>query len=817
MEAASNVSGLRELEAVEARVHSDDAGPGPEEMVLLVDRLGLAARLGLPLERSRDATRTFFMVVQDAIDREGRLIDLPEALVDPAIDAARDFWMRQVPLLPADVQQNAWHLLDILHANRIRRHYVEAVVEEAQAFVETSPLPAVQTALQLVVRFFNLGIRDQRLPTMLDLIERHSTSDVELATVAALRSRVDIAILDARGHLGGPVLDAFNALAQLNEGITEAFGGEVVVRLGDPEDTRGMAQDEEAARSLTAQVVEQSALLDRHDPACNGLLEFVMARIDAVSGSLPSAQRIFERLVERNFACWDSSQHLARAWLARDYPEDARSVLEGAAARVPLFKDELGLHEPLVALYREAGGDPVSLLLAEPPAAFAQAAEANRDVVRARFEAGVRELEARAVRDFWERRRGLILSALSERLLPEDVDAWMKGDVESPGRTLMIEPSLAAATSLSDMPGLPADMHRYLLEAIERPVPMAGMVGHLMNLIDAQEAAGRPFEEIIADFPAVGRSESLVVGRIGRLLDSGRIDDAVALLDRYEADPEVPDRLLVRIYDAYYCSQAGGDRWLQTLRRGRGIWARVRGEAGRWCGSILREACLERLAGESFREWWPELIEIILDTMPDYDIQEKIWDWYRIRFQGRAPSVAMVAMARRLFERLGSPYGTRARDLALDAIREGLPLLLSATETSRARFVIEDVLALETGNIDLETGVATWFAAWEPGGDRPLESKAELGEWLSERLSGEAANRARRQTGEHLVSMLREERRPDAQVGFMERLSALHPDDPELRRLLDEARNGTSRSWLPLAAILTGGLLIAAVLFIFLR
>lgn len=796
------------LAEVVAATQSLEAGPTAADLARWTDRLRQAADKGLPFEGWKEAARTFLLLLQDAIDREGRALDLPEDLVTPSLDALTRVWLPLVPLLPPDARTQAWNLLDLLHANRVRRHFLESTIQAAEEFERCAPIPAVRSALQLARRYLEMGPRDERLPPLLDLLDRWCGNDVDLAFVHEVRSGLEVRYLDAASRATGMRLDDLRKLWVLHEEISDVLGGDLVAREVPAGAGRAASEVREAARVLTERAVAVRNEILSLDSYLADWLEFEMARIEAGTGAGQTAVRILDRLLERGVFPLEVALLRANLAMLKRYPEDARAAIERAAALLPWVRRDDPLQEPIRAAYREAGGDPDRLGLAEPPQSFVERAEANRDELASRASADVEASAVEAETRFWAGRRARLEAILGELLQGSDFDAALTG--EGGAREVRIGVADAAACALDQLLGPPEGLRRVLLEAVERPVLAHRIAGEFLGWLRARESGGRTFEELVRVFPGYGHSVEVARRRLEATIESGNVGAVVAVLDHYESLPDVPDRLLLEAWERSHEAVGAGSRWLENVRRGRRLWTRLRGEAGRRCGDLVRQDAFRHLDSDADRGAWEELCAAILDTMPDDDTREALWTWFRGRFEGREPTDALLRLGSLLARRIGSPFEAHVRTLVREAVVPRVPELLSSEPPEELRRTIERLLDVTGGDRAVQQAIVAWFLEWRRDGDESPGTQAEMGEWLASRLAGEEAEQVRRRTGQHLVSMLQGS---DAgtQVQVMERLTALQPGDPDLVRMLREVRT-TAASYRRIVAYILGGAMVAVAL-----
>ncbi len=807
-EAPFQYPGSRVLAEVVAATQSLEAGPTSGDLARWVGRLREASSMGLSLEGWKEAAWTFFLLVQDAIDREGRQLGLPEALVDTAMEAANRVFMPIVPLLAPDALKQAWNLMDLLHANRVRRHFLESTVLAAEEFARTAPVPPIRSSLQRLRRAIEMGPRDERLPPLVDLLDRWSDSEGDLAYVNEIRSGIEVRYLVAASRATGILLDDLKRVWVLHEEFTEALGGECVANDVAAGSTRATSEMREATRLLTSRILAVRTEMLSRDPFLEDWMEYEVARIEAGTGSPQSAWRILDRLLERGVFPIECAMLRARLSLVKRYPEDARAAIEKAAAVLPLVRRDDPLQEPLRALYREAGGDPSTLGLAEPPQAFVERAQSNREELAARPVDGMEARAQEALDRFWAQRRTRLDALLGGLLEGGDLDAAIQGGGT---REVRLAAEDAAGCALPELPGPPEGLRRLLLAAVRHPVPAHAVASEFLAWLGQREDDWETFEELVSRFPAYGQSVAVAHRRLDAALASGNVGSVMALIDHYESLHGVPDRLLLEVWERARGVVKAGPRWLENVRRGRRIWTRLRGDAGRRCGELVREDAFCSLQDESARGAWEELCQAILDTIPDDDARARLCEWFVATFEGREPSDALLRLGGLLARRLGPPFDARVRGLVKQAVRHSIGSLLRGGRSAEERDAIERLLDVTGGDPDVQVAIAEWYMTWRRGESSGPEAEAFLGEWLSSRLSGEASVRVRHRTGQHLLTMLQASPDTQTQVAVMERLNTLQPGNPEIVRMLKEVRR-TAASYRRIFAYILMGAGVAVVL-----
>jgi hypothetical protein len=795
---AMRYPGLEILAEVEASVQTGATGPTDAELDRLIDRLEEARARGLPFRVCGSATTTFFLLVQDAIERHDPS-KLPDPLVTRVLEAAARGWTDTIPLAPADDRRVAWTVLDILHANRVRRHLAASAQTEAEAFLERSAIPAPRTALALAARRAEEGLKGDGIVAWLDHASR-SPDESDLVAVEDWRARVEVRVAEARAVAPGRTADAVGAVWDFHEQVTEVLGGDFVARDTAPAGSREASDLRETARVLTERAVALAAEVDTRDPLVESLVEYEMGRIEAGTGATQSAARIFDRLAGRAFALHDVALAQAAVAMVKGYPEDALAAIEHAARRIPLLRRPGGIPGDIERACREAGGDPAALGLPEAPESFVIRAQQNRVAADAAFEATIGPDGDRARQAYWATREER-LGAYLGRLLPaEDFAAALAG---RPGRHFEFDEAEAAAVGLDENPALDGLDRDLFLQSVAGPVPSARVAGEVLQWIARMEERGLAFADLAARFPGWARSPEVAVRR-AEVLPVGRREAWQSLLDGYDRLDPPPDRAILAVLERGLDVLSDGDGWRDAVERLRRLWVRNRGSVGDRAAFLLRRVALTRLRSPEDVADWPELANRLLDTRPDDGLQAWLAEW--LEGQGEAAGGEVgLRLGWTLAARLSAPHQERARVWAASRL----------DRTLAAARGPQDVLAVLTMCGDspaLRLEMAEWFDRWSA----PLEVRARVGESLSHALDGAARDRVRLRTRALLFELFQRVQ-PREQIGILERIATLFPNDESVARAVREARQGGWRLALKIVLLLAAGAAVSAGLWMLSR
>ncbi len=801
--------GQPRIQELERQVDSLDVRLGPQDFPERVRKLREAVDAGLPLEDHFRAARVLILAIQEVIDGADRPDSLPIPFVEGALEETRR-WEAWFPCLDADLQALAWELLDLLHCNRLLGRPSDVALEEAADLVRRSPLPAVRTAARLLRVTLEAGLADPRQVSWLHLLEERSGVVDHLAFATEVRATLGMQVALAQEKASGTYLDDLHRMIALNDRLLETVGEGVPARPRRPSPREQAGLKEEGA-ILTREVMEVQAATLNRDPFLQCFIELSLARIEAYTGEVASAARILDQLLAKRFCLWDVAIWRARLALARDYPEDARDALDRMARDLPLFRRPGDpFQAPVFLLWEQAGGRANELGLAEPPAAWVEQAARHRerDVASLFQGAGNRGPVLQA---FWEERRARLDLMLADLLDATDVDAAL-GDAPWT-REVRLDPAEAARCNLDTLPDVPGELRGLLLQALESPVPAREVARSFLAYLQSREARGESLESLLRIFPALRGSRSIALERIRQLDLSGKTGEALALLDLYERLPDVPDRVVLDLWMASRRLVGQGPRRQETIRHGRRIWARLRGDAGKACGEALRQEAFAWLQDPRETGAWVEMVQTVLDTLPPDDFLDSLGRWYLDTGSRFLPLSSRdgFRIAGLLAAQPRSPACRAIRELLKREVVERLDEVLDRRSWADRRDHLDRLLEWGRGDPEVEGRIAAWYRetmATIQADDPSFPEASETGVWLAGVLRSESASAVRRTTGQHLLKALQSARNAEQQQDLLRRIETLDPQNPSLQTLRQALPSrGAFRRWIPwiLLAILVAG------------
>ncbi|HON24489.1 MAG TPA: hypothetical protein PLJ73_01070 [Myxococcota bacterium] len=804
MSSQERFPGIKILQEIEERAQNLDEGVSLSELPTILDRLHLAAEKGLPLDGWVDATRLAFLTILDALDKAEDSLDLPESVVTAVLNSVHSDWYHLIPMLPLDSQVNAWNLLDLFYANKVKRHYAESFMREAETFMVSCPVPAVQTAFQLLLRLASSNPKDARIPWILAFLERNSGDEHALVVASVLKNRLDVAFAIRMSDATPRVKDSILELMALNELVTETFGGERVVTLDNTLDPRSLAELREIVASLESQALSIATRLDPRDDFSESFLEFVLARLSTVGGQLVQAIRVFERLINKGFCLVDSSGILATIWIERGYVDDAKAVIDKVIPKIPVVKNGAWPLIVIDELYLMSGGDVPGL--DEVPQRFVDKAQSNRTVISRQLDRGFAENKERALSAFWDSRERLLMAYLGRHLKAGDFDATR---LEGGSRVISLPQEMAFVTCLEEMPSIPAQTRSVLRQATEKPVPATEVMPHVMELMKQLEVRGHHFVELAKDFP--GYAASMTVAKERLAAATKNPSSVLEVLNKYVSLPSTPDHLLIWIFDNSKQVLAKGGLRKEALEIGVLLWRQMRGESGRQMNAMCRTLAFEGLNDPTCRPQWPDYIEVILDLMPDHTVQKELWEWFEEHFAKGPPDEIKLGLTLRLAGRLEAPFQSWARALAKEGIDVHLKTLATLNGPGARRTVLEKLIELGGTSAVVVEIIGDWLMT---NPNIPSNEIVDLGEWLLPALPNPEPVKAF--IREILLAKLAKSEAVDEQKTIVERLFRITPDDPKLAAIIRDIESGKKRfKWILIATAGTAVVIIIILALIF--
>lgn len=805
--------GQSRLQELERQVDSLDVRLGPQDFPARAQGLREAEEAGISLEDHLRAARVLILTIQEVIDGADRLDALPGSFVESALEAAGR-WEAWFPCLEADLQALGWDLLDLLHCNRLQAHPSDVAIEAAADLVRRSPLPAVRTAARLLQVTLEAGLSDPRQVSWLHLLEDRSGLVDHLGLATEVRATLAMQIALAMETASGTMLDDLQRMNTLHERLGETLGEGVPVRPRSPSSREQTSLRKEGAILTQAVMEVQGAILNR-DPFLEGWIALSLARIEAYTGEAASAARILDQLMAKGFCIWDVAIWRSRLALARDYPEDAREALARMARELPLVRRPGdSFQAPIFRLWQEAGGPDQALGLADPPVAWVEKASRNRERdLTSLLPASKREQVLRA---FWNERRARFDLVLGDLLDAADIDAALAD--ASWVREIRLDPNEAARCNLDRLPDIPETLRELLLRAIEAPVPARDVARTFLEYVRTRESTGESLESLLRTFPALRASRAFALERIQRMDVSGNTGEALALLDLYETLPDVPDRVILDLWLASRQLVTQSPRRHEFLRHGRRIWARLRGDAGKVCGEVLRQEVYSRILEPRESGSWLEMVQMALDTLPPDDFLDRLGQWY-LDVGSRVLPLSTRDGFRIAGLLAGQPRSSTCRsirDYLKQEVVDRLDEVLGPRSWIERRDHLERLLDWGRGDPDVEARIAQWYrgavsAMPSDSPDFPLAS--DTGAWLAGVLRGDAAVAVRRTTGQHLLKALQSARNVDQQQEVLRRIESLDPQDPSLQTLRQAIPpRGALRRWTPAILLIGATILVLGLL-----
>lgn len=807
MDPHSSFKGEQILESIQRSRFAPGGPERSERLVHLIRELDRAFDQGLSLDEAEGATRILITIIEDtfqppkAFTAEGQ--DTDTSTISLTLDVlCSDVWQQRIALLPPYEQIKAYQIKDVLQARELNAHHAEKAIENVISRLRNSPVPMPRTAWTLVLRFIEMGIWPvQNILEFIDYVSESATDPVLIASARACNARLDVQTARLGQTLSRNDIDVIETLTKIDDEITEVFGKLYPISTNSDIDNSVIAE-------LTDRIVAVSAAANA--PKVASFLKYLLARLDAASGNLRSAHQTFRSLMKEGFAPMQTARYAAETALARRYPDDVLEVLSAAETGIPILAKSDVVESAFFELWRTAGPDNTALGLTEIPAIDVAKANANSAVIEKNAKSRLQAIHEKAIADWWHHRRIHILKTLGKVLGPEDFDDAVRGT--DTGRSLKLPPESASVAAIEEIPGLTLLGREALISATRHPVSANLLAQAALDIIDFLEKSGFSHSELIRLLPGLAASTGHGEKRLTELLAQGRMDSAEDLLDGWEDVPDIPDDVLAELFLFAHGPLFTAGRWRSTVNRGLRLWKRLRGEPGRRCIDAVRDMALLKLEDTQERGIWVELVTLILESMPDDEARQRLFEWFKARVEDGEKSYAFLRLGSHMARRIGPAHSSRVRELHRRALAGADIVLTNDIAPDRARMLIERFLEIGGSDPVIEEDIADWFEWWTYKGNSALEAKIDVGEWLLDRLSEPMRRRVQERLRESLLTMLSNASSAEVIAETTQRLKSIWPDDPNVE-ILASAGAQTAPQWVwPLSIIVVFGSLFGVML-----
>lgn len=750
-----------------ARIESLDFSQGHT----LAELLRGACQAGLSFHQHADATTTFFLLVDKLLVSAHDVSRLPMSWLQQMLTSTEEFWSARIDLLDPELQLEVWEIVDRLY----RCWAVKRQDQESQRRIETLldelPVPALHSALLLLTIFLPAHSGTGLHVRCAQLVETYSTHPKPLLLVSRLRNRLWFGFAETCQKYSGRDLKALQELWAFHEHLTATFGGNLVAyKLGFFGGDKKVEAAEQGAQ-LAGQLVEACYFVPS-DPWVNQFTAFLKARIHAGTNDVKGARKELKKLVAAGFAMEDCGAFLAFIHNFLKDQDDARQTIEQLAVTVPLLRGDVSPTSMLGEIYVEAGGNPSSLGLSQPPPTTVAQAEHNLKRLQNDTLPKLTKRRVLAVESFWSAREAAFQRYVAKVIKAEHYDAALEaGD---PHLMMQLDQEEAVLCAVDELPALSVIDRAVLLAATDRPIAAQLVASEIIKYLYSLAARGQTFAELVRNFPEFGRSWAVGWAYLQPYLQAGKIAEALEILDLLEALPDIPDKTLAQLFSRAAPTLLDHSSYLNTLQRGRRWLVRFHDpSAKRLVWQDLVQYGLAKLGDTAAAGAWPTICELLTDP-GDPVTEQALLAWLAIQTDRTTEVEQVLKSGEVLARRLHAQLADAARRLtAVEMVKQLDPQNLRATQAMFSRL-------LSMGGTDQQiVQQITQFFVEQLAAGSADPGKVALGEWLLPQISyPEYQEQVRLVTRDLLIACLTEEQDQVCAQSTIEQLLRLAAHDP---------------------------------------
>lgn len=744
------------------------------DAIAVVEQLNSACRSGLSLEQTRDATTLFFQAVDQVLEDVQTIARLDTQWLERVVQELERGWYACIPLLPADVQYSLYNLVDRIYRYWAIKRDDAAAFQRVEEVFKQLPIPAVQVAdLLLANTIQNNAVTPMHLQCF-DVVEKYADNIQFLLFIARLKCSIEFQYAQTCAKFSGSDLEHLRELWGFNKHLTGLFGtGMLVHKVGFF--GGGQKKDEALAQwiALNKQLTELTYFTPS-DPWVTSFTNYIRARIDAAYNEVKSARKGFKKLLEADFAVWDTSLYLAFVHNFLNDRDDARRVLEEMAFQLPYVQGDTSTR--IDEIYTKVGGNPATFGHAQCPDIIKAQAKQNELRRRNLSLSKLASIGKTAISAFYSKCEAEFHQYIAKNFQAEHFNAALNHDSE--GRTIQIDSSAAAAFCIDELPALSVIDRMVLVESTQRPIPVKRLATEVLKYLDHLSSCGRSFEELTKAFPGFGHSWAVAWRLLRPLVEAGEVDEIARILDHVEGLRGMPDAAAARLFQNTAAALFAHSEWMGAVERGRRLVGRFRDPSAQMAVvQILRDQGFRRLNDESVSGSWLAISQVLLDLAQDEQTQQRLVAWLESRVNGEKGTIPEVVLevGGLLANRLTGKLAVEARRLTRNAILRQLAI----AGYSDARVKIVKLRQLCPDDLTLSGTLATWFLGRCSSGQLP-DDAIDLGEWLHGQVAdGNARGQVRAATRDLLLSRLREQA-PQSEVrGWLDRLMKVADQDSQ--------------------------------------
>lgn len=534
---------LDELMAITSKYQTDDAKISQPDVKNYMASFVKIMKSGVSISNTAEILEDHLDIVDATIEQlkeNGMPVELAELVVNGWKEVS---FFRYIWFLEPQSVLRAYSMYDELQY-RICRKYAESRLEESlkivDAVMKESPIPPVS------LMFFYASRGQKSNPTKAyELAQKvYETSPNERALAAARAFLNDDELLYSYhwNSSNDKQRQSLSELKALDKGLTKEFGADYhlyglqskaqAVIKGVFEVFSEKAQEEKKALEnyrdqLIGKVMAIAGLFGK-SKYVSVYSDYLKGRIYAATDDFKSAINEFRSALDKGFAPHAPVVYLARIYLFRRKPDEARKLLE---EWLPIFnfspEDYDKQQKSLIQAYLDSGGN-----RARPPqpidAKIKQQAKDNESKIDSYLKEITKEKNAKTKR-FWDECYTNMLKLLDSSLEPQDYNFLMDHNGGQP-RQVQISTAAVVSNHLDELVTFKDEEKELLIKSCYNPTNASDIakVSATHLLANPQE-----WQSLIKEYTNLGNSSYLGVNLFNLDFGKNRIDNAREILKNF--------------------------------------------------------------------------------------------------------------------------------------------------------------------------------------------------------------------------------------------------------------------------------------------
>ena len=651
--------------------------------------------------------------------------------------------------------------------------------QEAVAFVRDLPLPATETAAQLLVPCGGTHDMDRAgdAAEVVGVVLQYSTSPALLRRALATSKDHAIRCADALGGRSTSETHVIEACRRLDEILDSLFGRAIEVR-------RVRLFEFSASCTMRFERMEFLGELDKIGSAhwwcwgsavfAQGFRQYLRGRVFALTGKPRQSRRCLDKAMALGFSPQKVAPLLVAVLLSEGRDGAARDVAERTVASLMLQSHDFkGTEfEKLARLYEEAGGELESLVHTTDEQGIEEMVHRNRKALDEKMEV-LQKVHDNLREEFWTTKKKLALKLLGDALSAEDYDCALRDDTSTTG-LVRLNASEATEAHLDELDLFSPAQRETMVRSVAH-----GIEGSTLARIHFDVFLGKGLVDytVELDNHKGGLGTSVEAGKaIIRLEAKRNLRRASIVVDYYKDKGLFPQTKLADLVCTLVRECVARLSIEHAVAVGQGyLKSLTEPTASDKVREAISNILLTALKVEKNHEDRKRLVATIKDIAGNrVGAAEQVGQWLEaihpgLVTSGREKEARELVMTSNEFgPDLGSSATLRTRDALLKSLRS-MPVGESPL------FELERLAELFRGDEDVEKNMANWFTTGFgrlPNLHRQNEAAA-AGEWLARHMRTSHADDVVNTTSKHLEGRLKSTRSIREKFLLLARLSAV--------------------------------------------